>query len=214
MVAINLTMRYLAWDLETNLLIFQCSFIFVIPVCPDPAASCEVTKQNKEDLSVEMTKNVCRDDVHQENAHDCAPVFQGLLSVSFLHSALLKLMRTLLRSFPSGTQAPRNTESTTTPPTPKSLPTVGWIRVAPCQRVDSQQLLTQYFVQSWRSFALITTQAPKLFAYLDDWYLWIKPQFLLQTIAVITATTRSVKLALQSTKNTSMERLLPRPHST
>ena len=40
----------------------------------------------------------------------------------------------------------------------------------------------------------------KLFAYLDDWYMWIKPQFLLQTIAVITATTRSVDLALQSTK--------------
>ena len=68
--------------------------------------------------------------------------------------------RAMLRSFPSGTQAPRNTECTTTPPTPKSLPTVVWIRVVPCQRVDSQQLLTQYFVQSWRSFALITTQAP------------------------------------------------------
>ena len=40
----------------------------------------------------------------------------------------------------------------------------------------------------------------KLFAYLDDWYLWIKPQCLLQTIAVITASTRSVNLALQSTK--------------
>ena len=40
----------------------------------------------------------------------------------------------------------------------------------------------------------------KLFAYLDDWYLWIKPQCLLQTIAVITAATRSVNLALQSTK--------------
>ena len=40
----------------------------------------------------------------------------------------------------------------------------------------------------------------KLFAYLDDWYLWIKPQYLLQTIAVITAATRSVNLALQSTK--------------
>ena len=37
----------------------------------------------------------------------------------------------------------------------------------------------------------------KLFAYLDDWYLWIKPQYLLQTI---TAATRSVNLALQSTK--------------
>ena len=35
---------------------------------------------------------------------------------------------------------------------------------------------------------------------MDDWYLWIKPQCLLQTIAVITAATRSVNLALQSTK--------------
>ena len=40
----------------------------------------------------------------------------------------------------------------------------------------------------------------QLFAYLDDWYLWIKPQCLLQTIAVITTATRSVNLALQSTK--------------
>ena len=40
----------------------------------------------------------------------------------------------------------------------------------------------------------------KLFAYMDDWYLWIKPQCLLQTIAEITAATRSVNLALQSTK--------------
>ena len=40
----------------------------------------------------------------------------------------------------------------------------------------------------------------KLFAYLDDWYLWIKPQLLLQTIVVITDATRSVNLALQSTK--------------
>ena len=36
----------------------------------------------------------------------------------------------------------------------------------------------------------------KLFAYLDDCCLWIKPQYLLQTIAA----TRSVNLALQSTK--------------
>ena len=40
----------------------------------------------------------------------------------------------------------------------------------------------------------------QLFAYLDDWYLWIKPHCLLQTIAVITAATRSVSLALQTTK--------------
>ena len=40
----------------------------------------------------------------------------------------------------------------------------------------------------------------ELFAYLDDWYLWVKPQFLLQTIAAVTTATRSVNLALQTTK--------------
>ena len=40
----------------------------------------------------------------------------------------------------------------------------------------------------------------QLFAYLDDWYLWIKPHCLLQTIAVITAAIISVNLALQTTK--------------
>ena len=44
--------------------------------------------------------------------------------------------------------------------TQKSVPTVGWIRVVPCQRVDFQLLLTQYSVQSWHSFARITTQVP------------------------------------------------------
>ena len=40
----------------------------------------------------------------------------------------------------------------------------------------------------------------KLFAHLDDCYLWIKLQYLLQTIADNTAATRSVNLALQSIK--------------
>ena len=40
----------------------------------------------------------------------------------------------------------------------------------------------------------------KLFTYLDDWYLWIKPEYLLQTFAVMTAATRSVNLALQPSK--------------
>ena len=69
----------LAWDLETNLLISLCSFIFALLICPDPAASCVVNKHNKEDLSADTTKNVCRDDVH-----DRAPVHQVLVSVSFL----------------------------------------------------------------------------------------------------------------------------------
>ena len=40
----------------------------------------------------------------------------------------------------------------------------------------------------------------KLFAHLDDWYVWIKPQSLLQTFALITAATRSVNLQLQPSK--------------
>ena len=89
MAATSLTMLRLAWDLETNLLIFRCSFIFALLICPDPAASCVVSKHNKEDLSADTTKNVCRDDVH-----DRAPVHQGLVSVSF--PTLLRLLVSLL----------------------------------------------------------------------------------------------------------------------
>ena len=60
--------------------------------------------------------------------------------------------------------------------------------VDPVLRSVTAQLCTHY------------DSGAKLFAYLDDRYLWIKPQCLLQTIAVITAATRSVNLALQSTK--------------
>ena len=78
MAATSLTMPRLAWDLETNLLISRCSFIFALLICPDPAAECVVSKHNKEDLSADTTSmNVCRDDVH-----DRAPVHQGHVSVS------------------------------------------------------------------------------------------------------------------------------------
>ena len=60
--------------------------------------------------------------------------------------------------------------------------------VDPALRTVMAQLCTHY------------DSGAKLFANLDDWYLWIKPQCLVQTIAVITAATRSVNLALQSTK--------------
>ena len=73
-------MLRLVWDLETNLLISLCFFIFALLICPDPAVSCAVSKHNKEDLSADTTKNVCRDDVH-----DRAPVHQGHVSVSFSH---------------------------------------------------------------------------------------------------------------------------------
>ena len=109
-------------------------------------------------------------------------------------------MRILQLSSPSGTLAPRSTECITIQPTPKLVPTVGWIRVALCLRVDSQLLLTVCFDQSCRSFAHIMTRVLNSLLILDDWYLWVKPQFLLQSIAAITTATRSVNLALQTTK--------------
>ena len=74
MATTSFTMLCLAWDLETNLLISRCSFIFALPICPDPAVSCVVSKHNKEDLSADTTKNVCRDDVHDRKAF-CVSLF-------------------------------------------------------------------------------------------------------------------------------------------
>ena len=87
----SLTMQRLALDLGINLLVFRCFFTFAIPIFPDPAVSCVVSKHNKEDLSANMTKNACRDDgnahdrasSYQGDVHDRASVCQGLLIASF-----------------------------------------------------------------------------------------------------------------------------------
>ena len=63
------------------------------------------------------------------------------------YAALLKPMQTSQQSIPGGTQVQRNIECTMNRPTPKSLPTVGWIRDVPYQHVVSLQLLTQPFTQ-------------------------------------------------------------------
>ena len=123
-------------------------------------------------------------------------------------------MRILQLSSPSGTPAPRSTGCTTILPPPKSVPTAGWIRVVLCQRVDFQLPLTLYSGQFWRSFAHITTQALFSLPTWTNWYQWIKPQCLLQTIAVITAATRSVNLALQTTKTQIWKGSCQDPNST
>ena len=80
------------------------------------------------------------------------------------------------------------------------MPTAGWIRVVPLSACGfsaaADPVLRSVLAELCTHYGL----GAKRFAYLDDWYLWIKPQYLLQTIAVITAATRSVNLALQSTK--------------
>ena len=85
----------------------------------------------------------------------------------------------------------------------------GWARVVLCQRVDFQLLFDPVLRSVMAQLCTHYDTGAKLFAYLDDWYLWIKPQCLLQTIAVITAATRSVVH-----QDTGVERLLPGLHST
>ena len=111
-----------------------------------------------------------------------------------------KPMRILQLSSLSGTPATRSTDCTTILPTPRLVPTVGWIRAVLCQRVAFQLPLTPLLRSVLAQLCTHYDSGAKLLAYLDDWYLWIKPQYLLQTIAVITTATRSVNLAPQSTK--------------
>ena len=129
-------------------------------------------------------------------ALDLKAAFQNVSRSAMLYS---KPMRILPLSSPSGTPAPRSTGCTTMLPTPKSVPTAGWIRVVLCQRGFSaavDPVLRSVLAELCTHY----DSGAKLFAYLDDWYLCMKPQYLLQTIAVITAATRSVNLAPHSTK--------------
>ena len=106
-----------------------------------------------------------------------------------------KPMRILLLSSPSGTPAPQSTGCTTVLPTPKSVSTAGWIRDALSRLVVFRRAFDPVLRPVLADICRHYDPGAKLFAYLDDWYLWIKPQHLQQTVA-----TRSVNLALQSTK--------------
>ena len=109
-------------------------------------------------------------------------------------TALRKPMRILQLSSPSGytgtTEHRMHYDSAYTKISANSgldqgcpLSTCGFSAVVdPVLRSVMAQLCTHY------------DSGAKLFAYLDDWYLWIKPQYLPQTIAVVTAATRSINL--------------------
>ena len=51
----------------------------------------------------------------------------------------------------------------------------------------------------------------RLFTSLDDWHVWIKPLCLPDAIALLSATTCSVNLELQPSKNSNLESVLYRP---
>ena len=63
MAATSLTIKRLALDLGINMLTSLCSSMFAIPIFPDPAVSCAVTKHNKEGTIANIIKlNVPRND--------------------------------------------------------------------------------------------------------------------------------------------------------
>ena len=78
MAATSLTMQRLALDLGINLLTSLCSSTFATPIFPDPAVSCAVSKHNKEGL----TTNITNLSVRRNDAHDHAPVHQGVSDAS------------------------------------------------------------------------------------------------------------------------------------
>ena len=101
--------------------------------------------------------------------------------------------------FPNGTQAPQSTGCTMTLPTPKSALVVVLIKDVRSRLVFSAAI--DPFLRSvLADICRLHDTSAKLFAYLDDWYIWIKPQYLLQALGLITAATRSVNLELKPFK--------------
>ena len=116
------------------------------------------------------------------------------------YTALLKPMQTLQQSSPGGTQVQRkhrmHYESAYTKLTANS----GVDQGCPLSACGFSAVVDPTLHSIMTELCNLYDPGAQLFTYLDDWYLWVKPQCLLQTIAVITAATSSVNLALQTTK--------------
>ena len=84
-------------------------------------------------------------------------------------------MQTLQQSFPGGTQVQRNIECTMNRPTPKSLPTVGVDQGCPLSACGFSAVVDPTLRSIMAELCILYDSGAKLFAYLDDWYLWIKP---------------------------------------
>ena len=79
MAATSLTTLHLALDLVINPLTSLCSYTSAPPICVVPAASCVVSKPNKEGLSTDITNtSVCEDDTL-----DCDVAHQSHVSAFF-----------------------------------------------------------------------------------------------------------------------------------
>ena len=54
----------------------------------------------------------------------------------------------------------------------------------------------------------------KLWAYLDDWYIWIKPQHITEAIGLISTAKRTINLKLQPHQDPNMDSILQQPNPT
>ena len=95
-----------------------------------------------------------------------------------------------LQSSPNGTLAPPSTGCTSSPPAPRSLPTVVLTKDVLSPPVASLLPLIQFLRFVLADICRQLDDGAKLFAYLDDWYLWIKPQCLTDALVLISAATR------------------------
>ena len=93
-------------------------------------------------------------------------------------TALNTLIQTSLLSSPNGTRETPSTACTLNPLTPKFLSTVVLIMDVLSPLAVSQRPRNQSSASYWLTFCRLLDDGSKLFAYLDDWYLWIKPQCL------------------------------------
>ena len=92
-------------------------------------------------------------------------------------------MRILQLSSPSGKPTPKSTECITIRPAPKLVPTVGRIRVVLLSACGFSVVVDFVFRSVMTQLCTLYDSGAKLFAYLDDWYLWIKSQYLLQSLS-------------------------------
>ena len=108
-------------------------------------------------------------------------------------------MRILQLYSPSGILVPLDTECTTILPTPKISANSGVDHGCPPSPCGFSAAIDPILRSVPAENCSRYDTGAMLFAYLDDWYLWIKPQCLLPTFALITPATRSANLSNLST---------------
>ena len=117
------------------------------------------------------------------------------------------------RSSPDGTRAPPRTACISAVRTRTSTPAAESIR-ARSHRADSQLPSNLSQDSSSRKTKNRLDGGAKLWAYLDDWNIWIKPRHIRAAIERISNATRTIHQELQAQQDPDLHSILPGPHPT